>query len=155
MVIGFTGVLAAQITRAGFYWPSILQDSKDLVKKCDECQVFALVSRQPSAEMTIITPSWPLYQWRTDISGPFPKTKGKRQLVLVAVDYFTKWVEAEALADITANKVISFLWKNVICRFGVPRILITNNGTQFDNQKMREQCEKLRIDHKFSSISHP
>jgi len=61
-MIGFTGALAAQITRACFYWASILQDSKDLVKKCDECQIFALVSRQPSAEMTIITPSWPFYQ---------------------------------------------------------------------------------------------
>jgi hypothetical protein len=50
-----------------------------------------------------------------DILGPFPKETRRRQFVLVAVDYFTKWVEVEALADITANKMISFLWKNVIC----------------------------------------
>ena len=68
-----------------------------------------------------------------DILGPFPKTTGKRQFVLVVVDYFTKWVEAEALADITTNKVISFFWKNIICRLGIFKILVTKNGTQFDN----------------------
>jgi len=141
--------------KQAFYWPTILQDSKDLVKKCDECQRFAPVSRQPSAEMTTIPSPWPLCQWGMDILGPFPKETRRRQFVLVVVDYFTKWVEVEALADITANKMISFLWKNMICRFRVPRILITDNGTQFDNQKMREQCERLQIDHRFSSVSHP
>jgi transposase InsO family protein len=64
-------------------------------------------------------------------------------------------VEAEALTDITANKVISFFMENIICRFGIPKMLITDNGTQFDNQKIREQCERLQIDHMFFLISHP
>ena len=54
-------VLATQTTRAGFYWLFILQDSKDLVKKCDKCQRFTPVSRQPPAEMTTITSPWPFY----------------------------------------------------------------------------------------------
>jgi hypothetical protein len=64
--------------------------------------------------MITITSLWPFCQWGVDILGPFPKATGKIQFVLVAVDYFTKWVEAKVLADITANKVISFLWKNII-----------------------------------------
>jgi hypothetical protein len=65
--------------------------------------------------MTTIPSPWPFCQWGIDILGPFPKATGKRQFIIVVMNYFTKWVEDESLADITANKVISFLWKNVIC----------------------------------------
>ena len=72
--------------KQAFYWPTILQDSKDLVKKCDECQRFAPVSRQPSAEMTKIPSPWPFCQWGMHILGPFPKATRRRQFVLVVVD---------------------------------------------------------------------
>ena len=59
-----------------------------------------------------------------------PLTQGKRQvkLLLVAINYFTKWVEAEALATITEAKVWNFVWKNIVCRFGIPRTIISDNG---------------------------
>jgi len=57
----------------------------------------------------------------------FPKTARNKQFIMVAVDYIIKWVEAKTLIDITTNKVISFLWKNITCKFGIPKILITNN----------------------------
>ena len=65
--------------------------------------------------------------------GPF--TLGKKQLksLIIAIDYFTKWVEVELVTMITEAKVISFVWKNIICRFGVPHVIISNNGKQFDN----------------------
>jgi len=59
------------------------------------------------------------------------------------------------LADITTNNVIFFLWKNIIYRFGITKILITNNGTPFDSYKMKKQCQRLHIEHQLSSISHP
>ena len=66
-----------------------------------------------------------------DILGPFPVTSGQRKFLLVAIDYFTKWVEAEPLAKIIEAKVQDFIWKSIICRFGLSRILITDNGQQF------------------------
>ena len=63
-----------------------------------------------------------------DILGPFPMVSGQRKFLLVAIDYFTKWVEAEPLAKITEVKVQDFVWKSIVCRFGLPRTLITDNG---------------------------
>ncbi|KAK3016395.1 hypothetical protein RJ639_007373 [Escallonia herrerae] len=68
--------------------------------------------------------------WGMDILGPFRMATGQRRFVIVAIDYFTKWIEAEALATITASKCEEFFWKNVICCFGVPKNLITDNGKQ-------------------------
>ncbi|KAK3026574.1 hypothetical protein RJ639_041160 [Escallonia herrerae] len=73
----------------------------------------------------------------------------------VAIDYFTKWTEAEPLATITASKCEEFFWKNVVCRFGVPKILITDNGKQFNNSNFRSFCEGLSISLRFTSVAHP
>ncbi|KAK2999691.1 hypothetical protein RJ639_023943 [Escallonia herrerae] len=80
---------------------------------------------------------------------------GQRRFVIVAIDYFTKWTEAKALATITASKCEEFFWKNVVCRFGVPKILITDNGKQFDNSNFRSFCEGLSIGLHFTSVAHP
>jgi transposase InsO family protein len=63
--------------------------------------------------------------------------------------------EMPTLANITTNNVIFFLWKNIIYRFGITKILITNNRTPFDSYKMKEQCQRLHNEHQLSSISHP
>nr|KYP46955.1 hypothetical protein KK1_031437 [Cajanus cajan] len=63
-----------------------------------------------------------------DILGPFPPAKGQVKFLIVAVDHFTKWIEAEAVATITASNIQKFFWKNVITRFGIPYALITDNG---------------------------
>ena len=70
--------------------------------------------------------------------GPF--TLGKKQLrfIIVAIDYFTKWVKAKLVTTITKAKVINFVWKNIICRFGVPHVIISDNGKQFDNPKFQK-----------------
>ena len=71
---------------------------------------------------------WPFAQWGLDIIGPFPRAIGNRRFVLVAVDYFTKWAEAEALANIRDVDVKKFVWKNIVTRFGVSNSLISDNG---------------------------
>ena len=77
------------------------------------------------------------------------------KFLLVAIDYFTKWVEAEALATITKVRIWSFVWKNIICRFGIPRTIISDNGRQFDSQVFRDLCSSLGIKNQFSSPRHP
>ena len=80
---------------------------------------------------------------------------GQRKFLLVAIDYFTKWVEAELLAKITEAKVQDFVWKSIVCRFGLPRTLITDNGRQFAGARFVEFCEDLNISHNFTSVAHP
>ena len=67
--------------------------------------------------------------------GPFPLGKKQLRFLIVAIDYFTKWVEAEPVMTIMKAKVTSFVWKNIICRFGVPHVIISDNEKQFDNPK--------------------
>ena len=127
----------------------------ELVKKCDKCQRFGNVQRLPTERLTTITSPWPFAQWGINIIGPLPLGKGQVKFLLVAIDYFTKWVEAEALATITEAKIQRFVWKNIICRFGIPMTIISNNGRQFDNQGFRDFCSNLDIKNQFSFLGHP
>ncbi|PKA46320.1 hypothetical protein AXF42_Ash020844 [Apostasia shenzhenica] len=60
--------------------------------------------------------------------------------ILVAVDYFTKWIEAKPLAQPSAQNVKSFLWANIVCRYGIPMVIITDNGTTFANRRIHDFC---------------
>ena len=77
------------------------------------------------------------------------------KFLVVGIDYFTKWVEAEPLATITEKNVRGFVWKMIICRFGIPRVFVSDNGQQFDNSPFREFCEELGIRNHYSSPGHP
>ena len=83
--------------------------------------------------MSIYSP-WPFHTWGIDILGPFPLAIRQMKYLIVAIEYFTKWIEVEPVAQITAHKVQHFVWKNIVCRFGVPRRLVSDNGTQFASQ---------------------
>ena len=99
--------------------------------------------------------AWPFAQWRLDILGLFPTGTRQMKFLLVGINYFTKWVEAEILAKITQQNIKNFVWKNIVCRFGVPRVLVSDNGRQFDNTPFRDFCEQLGIKNHYSSLSHP
>ena len=89
------------------------------------------ISKAQSEELTSMTSPWPFAVWGIDLIGWLPKRKGSVQYV-VAVDYFTKWVEAEVLVSITPTKIKKFVYKNIVYRYGVLHTIIFDNGTQFD-----------------------
>ena len=120
--------LVHKVVRLGFYWPDMMKDSMSYVKRCDMCQKFAPVVRQPPEMLTSISSPIPFAMWGMDILGPFPMASAQRKFLIVAIDYFTKWIEAKPLAQITTKQVTQFFWENVICRYGLPRILFTDNG---------------------------
>nr|KYP57680.1 Transposon Ty3-I Gag-Pol polyprotein [Cajanus cajan] len=90
-----------------------------------------------------------------DILGPFPPAKGQLKFLIVAIDYFTKWIEACLLAKITAENVQKFTWKSIICRFGIPHSLITDNDRQFIAQSFEDFLHELGIKHLPTSVEHP
>ena len=147
--------LAAKTLRQGYYWPTMLKDTTELVKKCKICQEHAQISHLPSELLTSITSPLPFQQWGLDILGPLPIGKGQCKFIVVGVDYFTKWAEAELLAIITEQKVRNFVWHSIICRFGIPRALVSDNGKQSDNPKFRDFYAELRIKNYYSSLAHP
>uniref|UniRef100_A0A2N9F216 Uncharacterized protein n=1 Tax=Fagus sylvatica TaxID=28930 RepID=A0A2N9F216_FAGSY len=125
--------LAHKLTRAGYYWPSLLHDATQYVKTCDKCQRFANITRAPPEEITPMTSPWPFRTMGTGHHGPVP----------------------EPLATITEKNVKNFVWKGVICRFGIPRVLVSDNERQFDNGPFRELCGQLNIKNHYSSPRHP
>ncbi|KAI5324980.1 hypothetical protein L3X38_034053 [Prunus dulcis] len=147
--------LAYKVFRQGYFWPTMHQDANTLVKKCDKCQRFGNVPHIPAEPLTPIVSPWPFAQWGLDLIGPMPQGKGQVKYAVVAVDYFTKWVEAEPLATITAAKIEDFVWTHICCRFGIPYAIITDNGRQFDSDLFRQFCTRLKINLFFASPAHP
>ena len=93
---------------------------------------------------------WPFAQWGLDIVGPFPKVARNKRYLLVGTDYFTKWVEAEPLANIRDADAKNLIWKEIFTRFGIPHILISDNGLQFDSKAFRRYCYDLGITNRYS-----
>ncbi|KAK9050115.1 hypothetical protein SSX86_030915 [Deinandra increscens subsp. villosa] len=139
----------------GYYWPNMHKFANDILKRCDECQRFAPVSLKAKHEMVPIVSAWPFQKWGIDIVGPFPEAAGRVKFLIVAVDYFTKWVEAKAVANITGAQVKKFVWEYIICRFGLPLYIISDNGKQFADNPFREWCEELAITQIFASVAYP
>ncbi|XP_022872377.1 uncharacterized protein LOC111391392 [Olea europaea var. sylvestris] len=112
-------------------------------------------TKQPSQILSVVTSLLPFVKWGIDFIGPLAKGRGSATFVIVPIDYFTKWVEAEPLAEITEANTTKFVWKNIICRFGISYSLVSDNGRQFGNKKMRDLCNELGIKKDFSTPHHP
>ncbi|XP_022856134.1 uncharacterized protein LOC111377293 [Olea europaea var. sylvestris] len=101
--------LAFKTLRQGYYWPSMKEDARELVRKCNACQCYGNLIHIPAKQQTVVFGVCPFFQWGMDILGPLPLSKGQRKFLLVAIDCFTKWVEAEPLATITTTKIQGFI----------------------------------------------
>ncbi|GKD66210.1 reverse transcriptase domain-containing protein [Tanacetum coccineum] len=95
-----------------------------------------------------------IYGVGMDIVGPLPEGPGRVKYLIVAIDYFTKWMEAKPLATITGKQVVNFTYDNIVCRFGIPAIIITDNETQFVNDPIKKWAEKLKIQLISTSVYH-
>ena len=147
--------LIHKAVRVGYYWPTIQAYAEAYVKVCDQCQRFSNIPRQPLEYLIPMMALWPFAQWGLDILGPCPIGTRQMKFLVVGIDYFIKWVEAEPLASITQQNVKNFVWKNIMCRFGVPRVLVFDNGRQFDNALFKDFCEHFGIQNHYSSPAHP
>ncbi|GJR63037.1 reverse transcriptase domain-containing protein [Tanacetum coccineum] len=147
--------VVAKVIRTGYYWPTMHMDARNLIRECNDCQIHRPVPRNPQQNLTPITSPWPFYKWGIDIAGPFSEGPGKVKFLIVAIDYFTKWIEAKAVATITGNQVKKFVWDNIVCRFSLPGEIISDNGKQFRDNPFKNWCEKLCIRQCFASVKHP
>ncbi|GJQ95682.1 reverse transcriptase domain-containing protein [Tanacetum coccineum] len=90
-----------------------------------------------------------------DCQGPFSEGPRKVKFLIVAMDYFTKWIEAKPVATITDNQIKKFVWDNIVYRFGLSGEIISDNGKQFRDNPFKDWCEKLCIRQHFASVKHP
>jgi hypothetical protein len=123
-----SSVLVGKAFRQGFYWPTALQDALAVVIRCEACQFHSKDIHQPAQALQTIPLSWPFSVWGLDIIGPFPCATRGFEFLYVAIDKFTKWPEVEPVRKVTAQSAFKFL-KVLVCHFGVPNRVITDNGT--------------------------
>ncbi|GKA14001.1 reverse transcriptase domain-containing protein [Tanacetum coccineum] len=128
-----------------YYWPTMHTDARKLIRECNDCQVHRLIPRNPQQNLTPIMSPWPFYKWGIDIAGPFQEGPGKVKFMIVAIDYLTKWIEAKPVTTITSNQVKKFVWDNIVCRFGLPGEIVSDNGKQFCDNLFKNWCEKLSV----------
>ncbi|GJT89641.1 reverse transcriptase domain-containing protein [Tanacetum coccineum] len=146
-------ITGKKVYESGFYWPNIFKDAKDYEIKFDACQRSGNISSRSKMSQNNIQVCDVFDIWGLDFMGPFPNSKGNKY-ILVAVDYVSKWVEAQALPTNDACVIIRFL-RRLFARFGVPKALISDRGTHFCNSQLEKALQKYGVTHKLSTAYHP
>jgi len=136
-----------------YYWKGMYNDTKEYVKSCDACQRRG--QKGGKSYLNPIKVGEPFERIGIDFVGPLERTKKGNKYILVVTDYLTKWPEAKAMKEATAENVVKFIYEGIICRHGCPKIILSDRGTHFKNKLVEELCEKFEIKHKLSSPYHP
>ncbi|GJX59625.1 reverse transcriptase domain-containing protein [Tanacetum coccineum] len=147
--------VVAKAIRLGYYWPTMHRDARDMLRKCKDCQIHRPVPRNPQQPLTPITAPCLFYKWGINIAVPFLEGPGKVKFLIVVMDYFTKWIKEKVMATISGSQVKKFVWDNIVCRFGLPREIVSDNGKQFSDTPFKDWCEKLNITQRFALVKHP
>jgi hypothetical protein len=136
-----------------YYWPNLGQDVKRYIETCDACQ---RTGKPPKVQLTESTKVVePFYQIGIDFIGPLKETTNGNKYIIVATDYFTKWPEAKAVPKATAAETAEFLYKDIICRHGAPSVILTDRGSHFVNNIIKEIQQEVGFTHKLASAYHP
>ncbi|GJS58498.1 reverse transcriptase domain-containing protein [Tanacetum coccineum] len=146
-------ITAKKVLDSGFYWPTIIKEAHTLVRLCEACQRTGNISKHDEMPLNNIQVCEIFDIWGIDFMGPFPKSY-KFEYILVAVDYVSKWAEAQALPTNDARVVVAFL-KKLFCHFGMPKALISDRGTHFCNKIMEKTMKRYGVNHRFSTSYHP
>src|SRR6266508_3267303 len=136
-----------------YYWPKMKDDIKSYIQTCDQYQRRGKTVNKN--ELHSIRIKEPFYQWGIDIVGPLTKTSRENKYIVIAIDYFTKYHEAKALANANARNVANFLYEDIICRHGCSRKIISDRGIHFNNQVIENLLERFKIRHNLSTPYHP
>ncbi|XP_057994371.1 uncharacterized protein LOC131174636 [Hevea brasiliensis] len=130
-------------------------DYTKFVKRCHECQIHGNLNHLSPSELYSMTSPWPFSIWGIDIIGKIsPMASNGHRFIIVAIDYFTKWVEAESYKVVGAKQINKFVRNNLICRFGVPHEIVSDNGTQFKGDFLK-LIAKFKNKHRKSSPYRP
>ena len=138
-----------------FYWVGVKNDVADWCRQCDVCNARKGPSKHPRGPMKQYLVGAPLERVAIDILGPLPKTEDGNKYILVLTDYFTRWAEAYPLPNQATEEVAKVFMNQFIARFGVPRQLYTDKGTQFESKLFHELAKRLGIDKTRTTAMHP
>ena len=136
-----------------YYWDQMYKDIQNYVKSCETCQKREKGRRKE--------PLHPIQIGRAferigiDLVGPLPITTQNNRYIIVATDYLTRWPEAKAISDTGTKTLTKFIFEEIVCRYGVLKMILSNNRRNFISKTVRILCEKFLIKHIFSSPYYP
>ena len=144
---GHQGILRCRMrVSASVWWPGVSSEVEDFVKSCPECMKSTAPPREPMLPSTL-----PSHPWEKVASDLFEL---KKENYLLVVDYFSRYVEVQKLNSTTAGNIVKGL-KSIFARHGIPSLLVSDNGPQYDCREMKEFAEKYGFQHVTSSPHYP
>ncbi|UYV60625.1 hypothetical protein LAZ67_1001700, partial [Cordylochernes scorpioides] len=157
MICGHLGVTRTMNRlKDKYFWPSMLKDVVEYVRTCHLCQSRKGSNKLPAGLLhPIPAANYPFERVGIDFLGPLPSTKNRKKWMIVLTDYYTKYAETKAVIDATAREVAKFLTENVILKHGAPRYLISDRGSQFTSNLVKEITKICQIQHCLTTSYHP
>ncbi|MCO5590924.1 hypothetical protein L7F22_044900 [Adiantum nelumboides] len=145
---------AKEILLSEYVWPSLHIDVRHWCKSCHNCQVNGNKHLLHGPRQLVLT-NGPFEKWSIDAMGPLPRTKNGTLYIIVAIDYMTRWVEAQSVTRVNEKTVSKFVYTHICCKFATPLEIVSDNGPGFRKGLLSEVCEELHILHRYSTPYYP
>lgn len=142
--------------RERYYWPSMRDDVRAYVNNCDVCRSTKssnMSQRSPMGKYR--DPTLPFHTVSIDFAGPYPRSSSGNRFMLVIVDAFSKYVIIEPLRESSAKQTISRIRRELFTKFGVPKIIISDNGPQLKSNAFRDFLDEFGVTHWLTANYHP
>ena len=146
---------AQKVIRVDYLWPTLFYDYITTIKHCPNCQIYAIKTRSPPTPQYPIIMTNPFCKWGIDFMECRPPSRNGHKYIIVAMDYFTKWEQSMPIFNNLADTTTHFFFNHVIYHFLIPKELVSNHGTHFQNKLFQDLYHLLGFFHDFSSPYYP
>ncbi|MCO5563101.1 hypothetical protein L7F22_016737 [Adiantum nelumboides] len=145
---------ARKILHVGYVWPTLHLDVQHWCRTCHQCQING-DRRLIHGPRHPVVANGPFERWGIDAIGRLPRTADGKLYILVAIDYMTKWVEAQSVSRVTKRTVSKFVYSHICCRFGAPQEIISDHGPGFREGLLTRVCEEMKVKHQHATPYYP
>lgn len=139
-----------------YFWPGMVTDATKYVLRCSTCQANKPDQRRPIGtfgKQRKVTEPWQVIT--ADIMGPLPRSSNRNRYLLVVCDYFSKFCLLHPMPEVTTAPITKYIENQVFLMFGVPKVIITDNGVQFRSNQFKDLAEKYKVDIWYTPNYHP
>ncbi|MCO5592621.1 hypothetical protein L7F22_046624 [Adiantum nelumboides] len=147
-------LIARKILHAGYVWPTLHLDVQHWCRTCHQCQINGDRRLVHGLRHPVVA-NGPFEKWGIDAIGRLPRTADGELYILVAIDYMTKWVEAQSVSRVTKRTVSKFVYSHICCRFGAPQEIISDHGPGFGQGLLTRVYKELKVKHQHATPYYP
>ena len=137
-----------------YVWPGMRKHVREYISLCTHCNTLS-PNKPPHPRGKIKTPPTPFHTWGIDLVGPFKRDNRGRQYLFTAIDHLTGWVEAIPIASKKSALIQQTFMEHIVARYGLPSVLISDNGGEFISQGFKDYLKEFGIEHHLTSPYHP